>query len=286
MAGFDLNKFLEVSNAKLFHGRATASQRAGMARIISTWNKHQPEGTDAQLAYVLATSYWETGRRMQPVFETYADSRAHAASRLQHAFDRGQLPWVRHPYWHKFRGIYWVGAGDVQLTGYDNYHGKMRDAVKAEFGYQTDIGASPDKVMDPEISAFIMIYGMMQGTFTGQKLGKFVQDQAEISSYRAARAVVNPGDRTSYSPIANAALDFYAALQAGRGIVVITWTTELVKGLQRDLLTLGYAQVGVADGIIGPKTKRAVQQFRQHHNLPKTPIFDAALLKSVAKALS
>lgn len=193
----------------LFRGSMTRSQVAGCERIIHAFCRWEPNGTMHQLAYILATSYHETARRMQPVRETLARTDEEAIRKLDRAWARGQLRWVSKPYWRDG----WFGRGDVQLTHERNYKGKIHDVVKKQFG--ADIHKDPSKVLDPEISAYILIEGMMLGDtgvsdFTSFPLEQFVSKKN--IDYELARRSVNPGDLPTYRLLAAYAIQFEVAL--------------------------------------------------------------------------
>lgn len=56
--------------------------------------------------------------------------------------------------------------------------------------------------------------------------------------------------------------------------------TNLVKLIQSRLRGLGYA-VGPIDGVIGPKTMAAIEQFQMKHGLPATGLLDPATKASI-----
>lgn len=144
-----------------------------------------------QLAYILATAYHETAMTMRPVRETLATSDKQAITRLDSAFAKGQLKWVKTPYWRDG----WFGRGYVQLTHKVNYD-KMR--VTKEGALQRDTATR------------VLVDGMMDGVFTGRKLGDYVTLQK--SGFIAARAVVNGNDRAK--DIAKYAEQYDAMLKA------------------------------------------------------------------------
>ena len=141
-----------------------------------------------QAAYVLATAYWETARTMEPVREAF---------------------WLSDEWRKKNLRYYpWYGRGFVQLTWERNYH-------KAGTELGVDLTTDPDKVMEPEISASILVLGMQQGWFTGKKVEDYITLQR--SNYRGARRVVNGTDKAA--AIAEIAREYEEALLAeGYGI--------------------------------------------------------------------
>jgi len=281
--------FTSTVNEKLFNGRMNDSQRSGIMRLIHAWHQYG-NGLDTAMCYVLATSYWETGRRMQPVLETFATTRAQGAARLQRAFDRGQLRWVKTPYWDLRNGHHWIGGGDVQLTHEYNYRGPLRTAVLDKF--DKDIYTDPNLVLDPEISAYILIEGMMIGDtaksdFTSHELEKYINESK--TDYHNARKTVNPGDRSSYAEIAAIAGDFHEALgrarvaagsqfQGPQGEIYDGRYSAQVEDVQRSLKRLGYTELGTIDGRWGARTRAAVLAFRADNGLPLVPRIDGDLL--------
>lgn len=141
------------------------------------------------LANVLGQTYHETGGQMYPVKETvYASSKnrdpsdATVISRLDRAFAKGNLPWVRSPYW---RGG-WFGRGGIQITHMANY-------AKLSPHVGVDLVANRNAALDPVISARIAIKGMELGLFTGEKLTDF--DRPKGFDHEDARSIVNGDER-------------------------------------------------------------------------------------------
>lgn len=136
-----------------------------------------------QTAYVLATAYWETARTMEPVKEAF---------------------WLSEDWRKKNLRYYpWFGRGFVQLTWERNYH-----KAQAELG--VDLTSDAEKVMEPEISAEILVLGSRDGWFTGKKLGDYITPEA--SNYRGARRIINGTDKAA--AIAEIAREYEEALLA------------------------------------------------------------------------
>jgi putative chitinase len=175
----------------------------------------QVQGTDALLdaierhgipdirhaANILAQVYHETGGRMMPVRETFANSDAQAIARLDAAFARGQLPWVRNPYWRDG----WFGRGAIQITHRENYK-RLGDRIGV------NLAANRDRALDPVVSADIAVIGMAEGLFTGKSLSDYFN--ASGSDVRNARRIVNGPDGTE-DRVAGYHRAFLAALKAG-----------------------------------------------------------------------
>lgn len=160
--------------------------------------------SDEQTAYVLATAFWETARTMKPVRETLAANDEQAIIRLDRAWDRGQLPWVSRPYWRRDTdGKAWFGRGFVQLTHKANYQKAARETG-------VDVVSDPSRMLDPEISADVLVIGMQRGWFTGKALSDYIGGGRR--DYINARRVVNGTDKAS--EIANLAERYLAEIKA------------------------------------------------------------------------
>lgn len=154
-------------------------------------------------AYILATAYHETAQTMQPVRETMASTDAKAVSILDNAFKKGQLPWVKTPYWHfDSAGKTWIGRGYCQLTHKDNY-------IKASQKLGVDLLSDPNKAMDPKIASQILVRGSMEGWFTGKSLWDY-------SNYKDMRRVINGTERAAL--VATYAEQFEKALNDEKNV--------------------------------------------------------------------
>lgn len=85
-------------------------------------------------------------------------------------------------------GPRFIGRGYVQLTGRRNYTYWMKRL-------KLPLLSKPHLVEQPEVAAQILVQGMMEGTFTGAALPKYVQKDLSIISYRKARKTVNGMDK-------------------------------------------------------------------------------------------
>lgn len=176
----------------------------------------QVEGMDAILdacaglplpcaAYILATAYHETAYTMQPVRETLADTDAKAVARLESAWAKGKLKWVKTPYWRfDADGKTWLGRGYVQLTHKTNY-------ARATKELEIDLVAQPNLAMHPNIAAQILVRGSMEGWFTGRKLSAYMAGDG--FDYVNARAVINGDVKGNGAKIAAHAKAFENALR-------------------------------------------------------------------------
>lgn len=146
----------------------------------------------AWAAYGLATPWWETNHRMQPVEEGYyLGSKAAAFQKKLHYYP-------------------WFGRGDVQLTWERNYR---RADEECELGGA--LIADPTLALRPDISARIMVKGMEGGWFSGKSLADYLPKagKADIHQFTNARRIINGQDKAV--EIAEVALKFQDAMSAG-----------------------------------------------------------------------
>ncbi len=115
---------------------------------------------------------------------------------------------MRSPYWRRDAdGKAWFGRGYVQLTHKENYR-------KAGAMIGADLACDPDRALDPDLAARILVDGCETGIFTrangkpGHKLSDYLP-----GDYVGARRIVNGSDRAQ--TVAGHALAFEAALVAG-----------------------------------------------------------------------
>lgn len=185
-----------------FRGRLSDGQVAGMEAILQHWRMVVPEGDQRHLAYMLATAFHETGRRMQPVRETGASSDAAAIRILDRAFAAGRLAQVKAPYWRRDEaGRSWLGRGLVQITHRRNY-----EKLSAATGI--DLVTDPARAIDREVAVKILFVGMQQGLFTGVRLADAFD--ATTEDWVGARRIINGRDRAQ--TIAGYGRAFYTAL--------------------------------------------------------------------------
>lgn len=124
--------------------------------------------TKEQVAYLLATAYWETNHTMLPVEEGY-----YLGSKAD-------------TYRKKLRYYPFYGRGFVQLTWEFNYR-----FASSKVG--VDLVANPGLALEKDIAAKIAVLGMKEGWFTGRKLSDYFTSKS--SSPVAARAIINGKDK-------------------------------------------------------------------------------------------
>lgn len=212
---FEMNrkKFYDVVRSKL--GRLNQSQVLGFEDILDAFEEDGPLPIHHE-AYMLATAWHETGKTMQPIRETFAESDDQAIARLDKAFAKGQLTWVSRPYWRKDRrGLSWFGRGLVQITHEDNY--AKADNLIGSVGLKDN--PSLALVMDYAIK--IMIKGMQTGMFRGRKLSdytarQYVDMRDIINADKTKKVLVGVRRTTMGQMIAEYALVFEQALRAAQ----------------------------------------------------------------------
>ena len=193
--------FFDHVRANLFAGRLTASQVSGMNFILDVWEASHAAQDDRWLAYALGTAFHETAFTMQPIKELGGDKRFHDLYDIG-----GRNPTLARGLGNlqPGDGILFHGRGYVQLTGRANYK-----RMQAAFGGDlTSSRAAADGVLQPALAAKIMFKGMIEGIFTGKKLGDYFNGPRE--DWVNARRIINRLDRAD--DIAGYARKFYAAL--------------------------------------------------------------------------
>lgn len=195
--------------------------------------------TMAMKAYTLATVFWETNRTMLPVEEAYFLG------------DRAES------YRRRLRYYPYHGRGFVQLTWESNY-------IRAGQELDVDLIGHPERAMDPEISARILVAGMAQGWFTGKKLSDYIGRFG--TDYVGARRIINGTDCARQ--IADFALQYELLLTPEPDYPNIRRGANgaAVSKAQTILSALGHP-VGTVDGRFGPRTESATRVFQRSENL-------------------
>ena len=184
----NLKAFFDHIRKPLFN-RLTAKQVSGHEDILKELKRRNVPLSHA--AYVLATAYHETAKRMQPVREGLNASDA----------------------WRKrnLRYYPWYGRGHVQLTWRENYVRADR-----ELGLGGALVANADLALEPEVSVQVLVVGSVEGWFSKDRQGKPHTLARHIKTgtraeYRQARRIINIMDKADL--IAGHALVYKEALQ-------------------------------------------------------------------------
>jgi putative chitinase len=183
--------FFASIRANLFKGTLTQGQVDGINAIEAAWNTYG-DGDIRKFAYILATAYHETAFTLQPIAE-YGKGAGHAYGQTDFT---GKAPY---------------GRGFVQLTFRVNYL-----TADTDLALGGKLASDYDLALQPDIAAKVIVRGMMEGWFTGRKLGDYIN--AVMFSFTAARAVVNGTDRAGQ--LALYADKFMTALEQPSTVVV------------------------------------------------------------------
>ncbi|MEM1123822.1 MAG: glycoside hydrolase family 19 protein [Bacteroidota bacterium] len=149
-------------------GNLSSIQKDSLEEIFGAWEIYG-DGDRNKLAYIIATAYWES--KMQPIKER----RARAGTKL---YD------IQNRYW--LTGYY--GRGFVQLTWERNYE-KMSKFLGVDLVNNTDLA------LNPRYAARILVYGMMNGSFTRKKLSDYINSGKQ--DFFNARKTVNGTDKAA-----------------------------------------------------------------------------------------
>jgi len=193
--------FYERVRSHLFAGRLSQSQVEGMKYILDVWEAAHARKDDRWLAYALGTTFHETAFTMLPIRERGGQAYFRrkydiAGSNPRLARTLGNV--------NPGDGVLFHGRGYVQLTGRNNYTRMGR-----QFGVDlTSSAAAADRVMQADLAAKIMFFGMENGSFTGRKFGDYFNRTSQ--DWVNARRIINRLDRAE--EIARYGREFYAAI--------------------------------------------------------------------------
>jgi putative chitinase len=165
------------------------TQMDGIIRIFLEWNRTYGAvpGDLRWLAYMLATAYHETGRKMQPVSEKGSgrdldhDGMDDYLEKYDTRTDLGNTPEVDGD------GVRYAGKGLTQTTGKANYE-KLTKANNRNWNFI----ANPDLLLQPEPSIWAMFYAMTTGLYTGKKLSDYFNQNK--CYWISARRIINGVD--------------------------------------------------------------------------------------------
>jgi len=166
---FDRDVYFDAVRDELFEGALEQVHVDGQSVILAVW-EYQGGGTPMRdlrwLAYMLATTYHETAKRMWPITEYGSQS-----------YLQGK---EYYPY---------VGRGFVQLTWKDNY---QKASQILSLYDDRDLVDHPELALDSLIATRILFRGMAEGWFTGRKLGQYFN--ATEDDPLNARQIINGND--------------------------------------------------------------------------------------------
>jgi len=190
---------LRARNSGLFGTSLTGPQVQGIDALLDAGRALPLH----HMANVLAQVHHETGGGMYPIKETVMPwhknkkpSDATVIGRLDRAYAKGQLTWVKVPYWRG--GAF--GRGQLQITHDYNYD---------KFGITNYAEA-----LRLDVSARIAVEGMREGMFTGKKLADFnIPQDLDNPPRTNPRRIVNGADGSD-DKVRTHHMVFAAALEA------------------------------------------------------------------------
>lgn len=177
-----LDEVVEAVRAAMPGSTLTAKQVDNVRRIARSFAAHG-DGDPRSLAYILATAVHES--RLLPVRETFAATDEGAVKSLDawaaKTGRKGPRYWARDANGHAY-----YGRGFVQLTHRENY-------IRMGKALGVDLVSDPDRVMQPDLAADILVLGMVRGLFVpaaGPLLPYLARDDL-----KGARSTVNRNDK-------------------------------------------------------------------------------------------
>lgn len=187
-------------------GPLTAEQVAGFDVLLDGFQADDLLDHLPIPAYLLATTWHETGKTMQPIaewgrreyFDRYDPVLADSEEQRSRARRMGNT--------RQGDGYRYRGRGYVQLTWKANY-------AKAGRILGVDLVANPDLALEPAIAYRILATGMGEGWFTGKRLADYLRP-GRAPDYIGARRIINGQDRAAL--IAQYARKFEGALAQAR----------------------------------------------------------------------
>lgn len=226
--------FYDEVRQALFYGKFTTSQMVGMDSIIAACKDLRLNRQGA--AYCLATAYHETGTRMVPVREGFAKDDRTAIQIVTLMFNKGRIS-TNYALPDKITGKSYYGRGLVQLTWKRNY-------VRAGNALDLDLVNNPSMLLDPMISAQVLVRGMRDGWFTGVSLDDVSEPLTSDPDFTNDRRIVNGTDRAE--DIAVYADKFYRALKD----VDLLQDSRTIKAVKKQRSTSLVGQISVGAGAV------------------------------------
>lgn len=174
-----INKKNFYNNVRVNFGKLSQLQVEGFEAILNEWDNKKY--TDIRwLAYMLATTWHETAKTVQPIAEYGKGGKRPYAKKIKHSKVAYELP----------NKLYY-GRGFVQLTWYENYQllGRL---------LKIDLLNNPELALDMNIATKILFEGMTKGSssigdFTGKCLEMYFNDKIEDPI--GARKIINGTDK-------------------------------------------------------------------------------------------
>ena len=194
---FDHPTFL--NNYSAVYGQLNESQSSGLESLLDNIEVDQDLADLRWVAYMLATVKHECANTFMPITERGAQS-------YFDKYEPGTSIGKNLGNTQAGDGYLFRGRGYVQITGRANYQNMTgRLALSGD----DDLLLHPELALQPDISYRIMSYGMRRGSFTGKKLGDYINDAG--CDYQQARRIINGLNRAD--DIAGYAASFESSLE-------------------------------------------------------------------------
>jgi len=172
-------------------------------RIFNYWDSQAHLKDLRWLAYILATTYHETGRRIQAVRECFGKTDAASIACVTRLYRRGRIK-RNYAAIDPKTGKAYFGRGHVQLTWDFNYK-----RMGKELGMKDQVYINPDLALHRDTSVAILAQGMIKGLFTGKRLSQYFNNST--TNWGGARRIVNGLDK--YKLIGGYGRKFHATLR-------------------------------------------------------------------------
>lgn len=187
-------------------GSFNQDQVDGFNALLTAINNHKGDANNPlYTAYIMATTWHETDKKMQSISEYGKGSKRRYGKWYKNSKGvvYGHANHNRTPYLHSQYPYLYYGRGYPQLTWLDNYK-KMGDIIGV------DLVNNPDLALLPDNSAKIMIEGMLRGSFTGLSLTRCIR-YGSYGEFVYSRRIINSTDRDSL--IARYAVEFLECIK-------------------------------------------------------------------------
>lgn len=185
-------KFYNIIRKEMFNNRLSQDQVNGIEAVLEATNSIYLPAR----AYILATVYHETAKKMYPLSEygkgydrAYGQWKTNSKG-VKYCFTSGSKKVV---YTYDECPHLFYGRGYVQLTWKANYEKADFELKKRGLlSKNKSLVQDPELANNPEIAAHIMVLGMKYGWFTGKSLDDYFTNKRK--DYRNARRIINGMD--------------------------------------------------------------------------------------------